>query len=750
MLEAQHARVRTRARYLFASTAALLCLGSAGVVQAQDAPDAVLDELVITANKRFSTVQETPVAVTAIDGEQLERQRIQTFQDLAPLVPGARFNATKGSTAQIVLRGQFQVNDSPALEVPVGTFIDELYYGTLGSFDADFFDLEQIAVLRGPQGTTFGRNTVGGAIQVTSRRPSFDGFDAYISGTVSDVPGFETKGAVNIPLGEQLAARVAFSTHNVDGWKKNYDGAKLQDDQSFSVRASLRAQPVEDLDANLSLSWFHRDSLGPAARLFGQGSLVQTLNAQYPKRTDVYSDNHGYDRRDSGAAVLSINYASPIGSITSVTGYRALEAEFSEDIDATPIRILDPIRNRMQEWAFSQELRLASPAEQRLEYVVGVYYSFESLFKAVTQGNRGGSNPDRFLSVLTRGQDQYQIPEQRARVMTLAPFGEAEFHFTDQFSLTAGIRYTYEDKNGFTNHLGFSAFYGPPFEVDWGHSWDAWTPRLIAKYEPTDDLHFYASVAKGFKGGGWSLTSTSAAAAVIPLEPETSWSYEVGAKTRWLDDRLTANLALYQANTKNLQVRSLSNGVFTDINAGEAEVQGLEFEGRFYFTPQANIGLNYAYTDATYKEFRNCTATLLDCTGNRIPYTPKNDLTISGAWTVDAPGGGALTFSGDVQWQSKVFFTSQNLLPGGDFAEAVRRSNVKGLTNLALLYEPPSGNWDVRLWVRNLTNTSHMRNYANFFFYLLTPQEAASGLTQAGRVYYEQPRRFGVTLTARM
>lgn len=708
--------------------------------------------MTITATRRASTVQEAPIAVTAIGSEQLERGHIQTFQDLAPLVPGARFNQTKGTAATVVLRGQYQVNDSPALEVPVGVFIDDIYYGTLGSFDADFFDVEQVAVLRGPQGTTFGRNSVGGAIQVVSRRPDFNGFSFDGSLTARSEPGFETRGALNLPIAENMAARVAFSTHNIDGWKRNHvSDTDLQNNDSYSVRTSWRYQPTDDLDINWNISAYHRDSLGAAARLFGQGNVIATLNAQYPDITDVYSDNDGYDRRDAFATALSIDYDTPLGTLTSVTGYRTLDGEFSEDIDATPLRILDPIENRMKEWQFSQEFRLASNNDSsRLQYVFGIYYGFESLYKAVTQGNRGGSNPQSFLSVLTGGQDQFQIPEQRARVSSIAPFGEVEFHVTDELSLTAGLRYTYEEKNGFTIHTGSSAFYGPPYGTNWGETWDAWTPRIIVEYHPTDDLNFYASAARGFKGGGYSLVSTSAAAARVPLEPEESWSYEVGAKTQWFDGALTANVALYQANTENLQVRSLSGGVFTDSNAGEAEVKGLELETQWRVNDMLNFGVNYAYTDATYASFQGCSSGGLDCTGNTIPFTPENDLTAFASLAFDMPASGLLTLSGDVHYASEIFFTPQNYLAGGDYRPAVEQSDINGLVNLSLLYESGMGNWDAQLWVRNATDIDPMLNYANFWFYLLSPAEVGSGLNQAGRVYYQQPRSFGVTLRYRM
>lgn len=706
-------------------------------------------ELVITATRRQTTVQETPIAVTAIGGAQLEEQHIQTFQDLAPLVPGARFNETKGTAATVILRGQYQVNDSPALEVPVGVFIDDIYYGTLGSFDADFFDTDQVAVLRGPQGTTFGRNSVGGAIQVISRRPDFEGFSFDGSLTARSEGGGEARGAFNVPITENLAGRVALSVHEVEGWKNNRTtGADAQEDRAFSLRASLRYQPDDDLDVNFNVSWYNRDSNAAAARLFGQGSRVATLNAAYPELTDVYGNNDGYDERDAYATTLNISHSTPLGTLTSVTGYRTLDAAFSEDIDSTPDSILSPIINRMKEWQFSQELRLASSGDNRIDYVFGVYYGFENLYKAVTQGNNGGVLTSA-LSVFTGGVNQFQIPLQRARVMTLAPFGEVQLNLTDEFSLTAGLRYTYEEKNGYTHHIGSSVFYGGPFQASWGDTWEAWTPRFIAQYQPTDNLNFYASAARGFKGGGYSLVSTSAAAARIPLEPETSWSYEIGAKTQWFNDALTANIAIYQANTENLQVRSLSNGVFTDRNAGEAEVKGVELETRWNISRDAMIGLNYAYTDARYASFTGCNAGGLNCTGNRIPFTPQDDLSVFGSYTFNGTAG-ALTLSGDVHYASEVFFTPQNFNPGGDFRPAVDSSAIEGLVNLSALYEPANGQWDLQLWSRNVTDIAPMLNYANFYFYVLTPAELFGGLNQAGRVYYQQPRSFGVTLRYHM
>jgi len=216
--------------------------------------------------------------------------------------------------------------------------------------------------------------------------------------------------------------------------------------------------------------------------------------------------------------------------------------------------------NRSKEFQFSQELRLTSPAGQRIEYIAGLYYSFENLKKAITFGFNG-TIPQSRLSVLTAGQRQDAVVTGDAHVISFAPYAEVKFHATDQLALTVGARYTIEKKNGYTDHNARTAFYGAPFSVSFDHKWTKFTPRAILEFTPIEGVLLYGGVSTGFKGGGWSLTSTSAAAAVIPLQPETSTSYEAGSKLKLFDSRLTFNLAAYHAKTKNVQVRTLVNGV---------------------------------------------------------------------------------------------------------------------------------------------------------------------------------------------
>ncbi|MCE3289860.1 MAG: TonB-dependent receptor, partial [Caulobacter sp.] len=235
-------------------SAAFVALAAAAPVFAADEPapapaEGEVTEVIITATRRAEALQDVPLAVTALSGERVEQERIQNFTDIPALVPGATFVSTKGpSTANVQIRGQQTTNDSPHLELPVAVFMDDVYYGTLASFSADFFDIDQLAILRGPQGTTFGRNVVGGALQITSKRPQIGVTDGEVNLGLSKYDtardgGFEARGYVNAAVSDTVAARLAFSLKDIGGYSQNRTtGTFLNDQNSWALRPSLRFQ----------------------------------------------------------------------------------------------------------------------------------------------------------------------------------------------------------------------------------------------------------------------------------------------------------------------------------------------------------------------------------------------------------------------------------------------------------------------------------------------------------------------------
>jgi iron complex outermembrane receptor protein len=757
-------------------SAAFVALAAAAPVFAADEPapapaEGEVTEVIITATRRAEALQDVPLAVTALSGERVEQERIQNFTDIPALVPGATFVSTKGpSTANVQIRGQQTTNDSPHLELPVAVFMDDVYYGTLASFSADFFDIDQLAILRGPQGTTFGRNVVGGALQITSKRPQIGVTDGEVNLGLSKYDtardgGFEARGYVNAAVSDTVAARLAFSLKDIGGYSQNRTtGTFLNDQNSWALRPSLRFQPNENLDILLQGYLFHEDQYPTGYKSVGQGGVVAANKAAEDNPWDVFHDDDGEYRRDIYLLQGRVDYQTPIGELTSITSYRNLDSYYADDGDSSPLPMSLNSLNKSREFQFSQEFRLTSPSDQKFRYVVGGYYSFENIYKLIhfefngtVPGSRLGAM--HCLSPASAGyvgcpvapalygptnygplfiQDVFGS----SHVKSYAVFAEAEYDFTDTLTLTVGGRYTILDKSGYTTHDGFSLFYGSPYAVKVDDKWDAFTPRVILDWRPTDDLMFYGSYSTGFKGGGWSLTSTNAARAVIPLEPEDSTSYEIGAKTQFFDNRVTINVALYRADTENLQVRSLENGVLTDTNAGVLRVQGLELEASATPIDGLTLGVNYAYTDAFYKEFKGCAAGGVDCTGNAAPFVPEHDVTVYGSYGFDLDGGSRVTFKADAKWASE--------FPVGPLANQPLVEGLtgkKGILNAAVLWESPDDLWAVQLWGKNLTNEWSYTAAANYFFYFLTNAEFVGGAREVDRGSISPPRQVGITLT---
>ena len=712
-------------------------------------PTAQVEEVIVTATRREEALRDVPVAVTAISGQQVKDSHVGNFADLPALVPGATFIATKGqSTANVQIRGQATTNDAPALELPVAIFMDDIYFGTLASFDADFFDIQQIAVLRGPQGTTFGRNVVGGALQITSNKPQIGVSDGEISltgkmFTPNHAKGFEAQGFFNVPLGDKLAGRLAYSVKNDDGYMHNVvTGNNLSDQKSFSIRPSLVYRPNDDLTITALANYSHENEFASGYAFFGQGSLVAISKAQSSNPWSSFQDVDGVNRRDIYVGQVRADWQRSFGSISAITSYRTLDAYYRDDGDNGPLPANNNSVNASKEFQFSEELRLTSPSGKRFEYVTGVYYSFENLRKAISFGFNG-TLPGSFLGVLTGGKLQNETVTGDAHVMSVAPYAEGKFHVTDQVALTVGARYTVEDKNGYTHHLNGSVFYGAPFDVNFSHSWSAFTPRAILEFKPHEGLLFYGSVSTGFKGGGWSLTSTSPAAAVKPLQPEKSTSYELGAKTDFFERRLSLNIAAYQADTKNLQVRSLVGPVLTDTNAGQQRVKGIEIESVARPFDNAQVGVNYAYTDAVYTAFKGCAAGV-DCSGKKVPYVPKNDLTIFAQYRWNLADNAGVTLRVDDAWADKF-----QVGPTNGQAIAVPYTEKKGILNASLTYEAPGGKWRAQVWGKNLTNEWSMAAPSNYYFYFVSAAEFAAGAREVDRGTITPPRTVGATLTYR-
>lgn len=745
-----------------ASLAALPAVAAAQAAPASPAPaspapatangPSEVGEVIVTATRREEALSRVPIAVSAVTGLQARQMHITNFQDIPTLVPGATFISTKGpSTATLEIRGQSTTNDAPALEVPVAIFQDDIYYGTLASFDTDFYDVSQIAVLRGPQGTTFGRNVVGGAIQITSNKPELGvnggevdlTAETFAGSGAPTSPGGEAQGYFNAALGQDAAVRLAYSLKDVGGYMHNYlTGHNLSNQQSYAFRPSFLWEPTDHLKISAFASYLNENEYAAGYHAYGQGSVIAGDNAVSASPWSSFENVDGTNKRQSFAAQVRGDLEESFGTLTAITSYRRLFADYVDDGDSGPLPANNDSINASKESEVSEEVRLTSPSGRRFEYIAGFYYSYENIQKGITFGFNG-TNPTYFLSELTHDALDDQTALGDVHTYNYAPYAEGKFHITDQLAITAGARYTVEDKSGFTDHIGSSPFYGAAYLADFSHDWNDFTPRGILEYTPTHSLLFYASVSTGFKGGGWSLTSTSPAAAVKPLQPEKSTSYELGAKVHAFDNRLSVNVALYEADTRNVQVRSLVGPVLTDTNAGGIRVRGIEVESLFSPFAGSQFGINYAYTDAIYSSFTGCAAGGVNCTGAEVPYVPRNDLKVFGQYRWSLGGSGSLTAHLDDEWSS----TTQVNPVNSAQPLAVPYTAKKGVLNGSLIYAPEGARWTFQVWGKNLTNTWQMAAPSNYYFYFLTRAEYTAGDREVERGVVSPPREIGATFS---
>jgi iron complex outermembrane recepter protein len=728
---------------------------------AAPAAQSAVGDIVVTATRRAQRMQDVPIAVSALGEKQIQSRKIDNFTEVVKIAPGPTFVPVKGtSVITVQIRGQGTINDSPGLESPVGVYIDDIYYGTLASFDANLYDVSQVSVLRGPQGTTFGRNAVGGALQVTSNLPEIGKTSGRITMTglsyAGGRPGIESDGFVNVPLTNTLAGRIAYSIKSDEGYQHNLvTGSNLADNRVAAVRGSLRWQPNDSWDIIASGSYLKRRGYGDGPTIVGDGAVAAAVDSRSGGNLHkVMLDDDGYTRRTIWTGLLNIGYDTSIGKINSITGWRSLKSRLAEDADGGPNPVNFPSVNTNDEWQISEELRFTSDFGGPFSLVGGLYFGYENLNHSISFGF-DGRDPSLYFSVLNQGlYTPGQIFEGQIENRSLGPYIEGKYQLTRKLAFTAGLRYSYERKTGYTQHIGSSPFQGGayyqalPGDDNATDSWQAFTPRFIVEYKPFTHNMVYASASRGFQGGGWSFNVRTPAAAATPLKAQTTWSYEIGTKTDLFDRFATLNVAAFLADTSNLQVRSQVNGVFQDSNAGKLRAKGVEVEATIRPTRDLSLGANYAYTDAFYKKFVGCTATGTDCTGNQAPYAPKHDLTLLADYTLTLANGGQIALHGDTK-----FASAYELTPTGGGQAAVPLTKRKNVASASISYTTPGGGIDVRIWGRNLFNKQYVTNGLAYNFYHVTTSEVAAagglGNLDVERVTVAPPRVIGITLSAR-
>ena len=715
-----------------------------GPVAAQSAGG--LEEVTVTARRFEESLQEAPVAVSAFGQDALEARSITNLEDIGRYVPNMQFfpnGIAGGSSGQPFIRGVGQFDFMITTDPGVAIYLDGVYLArSLGNL-LDLVDVERIEVLRGPQGTLYGKNTIGGAINVVSRRPGNE-TELFGEVRVGDYDRIDARASVSLPVIEdRLAIRLAASTKNADGYgERLLTGEDMGDDDSTAFQAVVDWQPTEALDVTLAFdrtdvdqafAVSHTEEINPAAPLQGlYNALVAPYDSRYITDDPYQSNATGLNSNEQDIWGASLTLSWQLGDLTlkSITGYRDQQQTFGTDPDGSPETIVDELDTTDQN-QFSEELQLSGTSfGDKLRWVTGLYYfeedadglmnvtllpgifaALESLpgpFVPLAPGVTCPPPPDVPLPCAGGAGNPLNTIFDLTRIITLeqqtesfAAYAQASYQLTDPLSVTVGLRYTKEDKDFSTSlYLPTSQiFLIPP--TDRSDSWSDVSPRLGVEYHVSDDVLLYASASKGFKSGGFNGRGSNANE-VNAYEPEELWSYEVGIKSEWWERRVRLNAAAFFNDYEDLQFTTQTvapdgTQVVLVGNAAKAEISGVEVELAAAPTDALNIGVTVGYLDSKYTEIDDSVQTItLD---SELIGAPEWTASASADFTVPLAEWAEIVVRSDYTYRSKTYFDAAN-------TESVSQDGY-GLWNAALTLQSPTQRWALTAGVLNVADEEY-------------------------------------------
>ena len=690
-------------------TASLLAAAIAFALVAGQA-QAQLEEVIVTAQKREENVQSIPIAVTALSEATLRNANMLNMDDVARHVPGFTVTNYNPVTPQPFIRGVGSSPSDAGSDASVGVFIDGVYAGRAGGYRADMYDIQRVEVLRGPQGTLFGRNVAGGALNILSNAPT-DEYAGDIEVTGGDYDLWGVKGMLNGPLTDQLAARLAFAVRQRDGYTDNtVTGSELQDEDNKSVRGRLRWDLSDKVTANLIADYVKDDLKGPAARSYtgdpadalgavGLGGLVTSVLPNSSDPFKIEADIDGRAKREMYSATLQLDWETSLGTVTSVSGFRHNDFDYYDDVFGLafdPASDLEPLltdKTDEESDQFSQELRITSATDQ-LVWTAGLYYLDQDVDQLETFSPLGF--PVSY--------------DQRADTTSYAVFAQGTLPFGEHWAVTAGGRYSYDERDFKLDTQGFDIGFGlltpdpanpgadaVPFSASDDDSWSKFTPKLSLEYTPNDDIFSYLTWSQGYKSGGYNGVATNQTAATTPFDEETVNNYEIGVKSDFFDDRVRLNVAAFYMDYEDLQVFVSSFestvGLLVD-NAGEADIYGVEAE--FFYAPndRLNLTATYAWLDAEIGN--NEIGTVAE--GNSLTRSPEHSASAAVQYRLPLANLGDLLLRADYAWQDKIYFDPENY--------ELSAQDSYGLLHLRVALQAHSG-WELALWMKNATDEDY-------------------------------------------
>jgi iron complex outermembrane receptor protein len=683
-----------------------LALGLAGGAQAAaDAAEAAdpavegaeVQQVMVTATRRAQGIQQAPVAVTAIGGDTVQADELRVINDITRYVPNFTGQSTEGrERPRWFLRGVGSNDPSTTSLSPVGFYADDVYINSVFGQGTPLFDLARVEVLRGPQGTLWGKNTIGGAINILSKRPEFTpggyakiGFGNHDSRIVEGAAG----GAL---VADRLAGRISLYHEQGDSEIRNRaTGRRFGgfDDNAVRGQLLLQTSPEDELLLNVHARKYH-----------GGGNPWAVAGTDH-RTVDLNADNS--DEIETAGAGLTGTWQLGGGvSLTSITAYEHVKRTLFGDDDYTA-RELGRSRNALSSSQWSQELRLASSPQQRISWIAGLHLFRESLGSTTADATLPGTATPEF-----------QVSSFRQKTTSGALFGSATWQVADDVDLTAGLRWTQEKKTlDLAGHSGTRVAF-PDVAAWWtrgtaglnrdiaqdvSNTWDAptWDLSPVWRISPTQRV--FARVARGFRSGGYA-TSALTDAAFHTVTPEYLTSYEAGYKSEWLKRSVIFNATAFHYDYKDIQVFALapaatgSGTVSTLSNAGQGKSQGLELELKLQPTDQLGLWTNIGLLRTRFDEFANVPTAV----GNAFGRSPRRTANAGVDYRLPLAGG-ELTLRGDVTYRSREFFSATRQ------TSPLLWQDGYSLFNVNASYAPAGGKYDFTAYVHNASDKRYLK-----------------------------------------
>ncbi|WP_439470098.1 TonB-dependent receptor [Blastomonas fulva] len=727
-------------------------------------PDA-FGTIVVTAERRESTVQKTPIAVTAVGGEALQKSGVFNIEGLNDRIPNLSFQRNAGD-ARIFIRGIGYNSISPGGETRVALYSDGIYQSRTQAGLLGFYDVDRVEVLRGPQGTLYGRNAIAGTINILSRDPG-ESLNGYITGTAGTYRLLAAEGALGGPLSDTVGARLAFRIVDRNGFGENLTtGQDVGDERSFSTRGKIVIEPTSEFRLVLQGDYARVDDRsggyrygGPAnsnivplgIRLGGVGSIPTDVqdSASFGPKQDI--ETYGF------SAQAEINPTENT-SIAILTAYRRMTARQQSNVDGFVQGFTQQFITEKSD-VFTQEIRLSQRLGDFADLIVGGYYFHEGNsalnevpHKAIVLQQPGGPftpfvgglDPNAFVDFFaTFG---------NVNTDALAAFAQLDIYLTERLELSLGGRYSTETKKIFEARQldvlspfvqgdalrpalnpAAGLFGGGPLGAGFRRQQETWRsldPKVTLSFQATPETLMYATFSQGFKSGGFNLGGLQ-----TPFRPEGLTNYEVGIKTDLFDDLVRANVSAFRYDYEDLQQNIVIGNNLITRNAAKARLYGAEAEITIRPTTALTVALNGAYLKGEYREFDSANPSqpelgVQDLNGNQLANAPRWQLGGDVSYAIET-GIGTFTPRVNITWFDEVFFTEFNV--------AELRQPSRTMINLFLTWEGINPSLSVSAFVRNLTDDSYLSNNATSNGLLGFPNTAQ----------YGEPLTAGVSVTKR-